>query len=437
MTGGGGMSHSSINPVCGNPVPASTVAASTHSRLPVLLLWVQHVSFVLLLLFTPLARGAARPWGFCIAVWLALVSFAAMTARRMLQHESFIPKTALNVPIAVLIVLAASSWFGSIYRDATAWALLRHLLYVAAFYLTVEITESRRQTRRFVWGVVGMGLLVSFIALIAHSGAPFPSYWKSDPSSMNSPFVNHNHLGGYLAMTFVLGLGFVCHRTNERVLVWSGALLLMLIVLCLSMSRGAWISVFAAVELMLGLFLLKKEISRFKLRLVVFSLFTVVAITILGSNSMIARLQTLTSPDVNLYERAVVWSGCLEMIRANPLTGTGLGTFPWAFTDFRPPGLRARWWEAHNDYLQIVTDVGIPALVPIVWGLIILYRTGLHSYRTTFSRLHAGAVLGSLGGITAILVHSISDFNIQITSNGILFACLTGLVMGRYSWTKH
>ena len=397
-----------------------------------------EIAFILLLILTPLARGATYQWAFCTALWLALIAFTAMLTRRLRQGESLLPRSALDLPIAALLVLAAASWLSSIYRDATAWALLRLLLYAAVFYLTLEMTESRTQTRRLIQTIVGMGLIVSFLGLVQYSGAPFPAFWKNDASpGLSSTFVNCNHLGGYLAMILILGLGVVLHRSTERVGIWTGALLLILVALCLSLSRGAWIGAFVAVEFMLVLSMLRRKMSRAKIAILAFALLFAAGITILGSNPVIERIQTLKSlENTDLADRIVVWGGCADLIKKFPLLGTGLGTFPWSFTEVRPAGITERWREAHNDWLQIVTELGLPVLVPLIWGLTALFRKGLLSFRTTSSRLCAGTVLGALGGIVAILVHSVSDFNIQVTSNGILFACLTGLVMGKYPWAN-
>ena len=126
----------------------------------------------------------------------------------------------------------------------------------------------------------------------------------------------------------------------------------------------------------------------------------------------------------------VVWEGSLQLIRESPLQGTGLGTFPWSFTPVQPAGLDNLWLETHNDYIQIVTEIGLLGLIPIMWGLILLFRTGLRTYFGTESRFRAGVTLGALTGIVAILINSLVGFNIQITSNGILFSVLIGLVMG-------
>ncbi|MDR3568437.1 MAG: O-antigen ligase family protein [Syntrophobacteraceae bacterium] len=391
----------------------------------------------MLLIFSPLAQGSAPRWAFCICLWLTLVAFKAMFLRRLWQGETILPRSPIDLPIAVLIIFAAASWTWSIYPDATLWAFLRLLLYTAVFYMTVEMTESRRQTRRLVQVIVAMGLIVSFLGLVKYAGAPFPSFWKGeDPNSLNSTFVNRDHLAGYLAMIFTLGLGMVFHRTTDRVMIWAGALFVILVAVCLSLSRGAWTGIFIAVELMLVLFMVGREAKRFKIGIVASALLLVVGVTLLGSNAMIARMETLKSvtEDSSFYGRTVAWGGSLKIIEKSPLLGAGLGAFPWSFPYVRPAGLTMRWREAHNDWLQIVTELGLPVLLPLLWGLGLLFRRGLRIYKATPSRLQAGVILGALGGITAILVHSIVDFNIQITSNGILFACLVGLAAGPYSW---
>lgn len=44
------------------------------------------------------------------------------------------------------------------------------------------------------------------------------------------------------------------------------------------------------------------------------------------------------------------------------------------------------------------------------------------------SRLVRGITIGAMTGITAILVHSISDFNLHIPANAILFTVLAALI---------
>jgi O-antigen ligase len=197
------------------------------------------------------------------------------------------------------------------------------------------------------------------------------------------------------------------------------------------MSRGGWIATFCALEFILIFFLIKKGMSRFKILAVASVLFVAVGLTILGSNPVIERLQSMGNEnELSLVGRLTVWKASMELVSEKPLLGTGLGTFPWSFTRVRPAGLTLRYREAHNDYVQVTTEMGLLALVPICWGIFLVFRKGLSQFKNTNSRFRAGLILGSLGGIVAILVHSVSDFNLQITANGILFSFLVGLAVG-------
>lgn len=402
-----------------------------ESRIPAYLQYLQQASFIALLVFTPLARGASPRWAFCIALWLGLLSFLSMVEKRILQGKGPLPRTALEMPVALLVLLAAVSWAFSIYREATNWAFLRLLLYIGVFYLTVDIMPSRHLTRRLVVVIVAIAMMISLLGIVEYSGAPFPDFWKTQVSmGIESTYLNHNHLGGYLAMAFALGLGVFLHRPLGSALIWAISLLVILVALCLSLSRGAWIGSFVAVELMLTLFLLRRGVTRLKTAAVTLGLFVTVGLILLASNPMIDRMQTLhaLNAESSWTSRLAVWKQCAQIIEESPILGTGMGTFPWSFTRVRPAGLTARYHEAHNDYVQIVTEMGLPVLIPLLWGIMLVFRMGIRAYRDTPSRLRAGVTLGALGGITAILVHSVSDFNIQITANGIVFGCLVGMV---------
>jgi hypothetical protein len=187
----------------------------------------QWLAFTGLLIFTPLAHGATTRWTFCISLWLVLLALTAMVLKR--QGDRLIPRSPLDFPVVLLLVLAAGSWFVSIYEEATFWALLRLLLYIIVFYLAVEATASRSQTRMLLITLLGMGTLISIVGLIKYFGGPVPSFWiYGKQGQLNSTFVNRNHFAGYLEMVFALGLGFTLCRPFIRTLIWSSCLFLIL-----------------------------------------------------------------------------------------------------------------------------------------------------------------------------------------------------------------
>jgi O-antigen ligase len=274
--------------------------------------------------------------------------------------------------------------------------------------------------------------LLTFIGFIKYAGRPIPDLWSYIPKHLNSTFVNRNHFAGYLEMVFALGLGSILFRPAIRTLTWASCLFLILIALLFTVSRGAWVSTFGALVFMGVFFFLRQGVSKVKIFCTALVLFMVISLSFLGSHAMMEGLQSLG----NLQDRGLahgrfpVWQSCFQLVRENPVQGTGLGTFPWSFTSVHPAGLDNRWLHTHNDYIQIVTEIGLLGLIPIMWGLILLFRTGLRTYWRTESRFRAGVTLGALTGIVAILINSLVGFNIQITSNGILFSVLIGLVTG-------
>ena len=130
-----------------------------------------------------------------------------------------------------------------------------------------------------------------------------------------------------------------------------------------------------------------------------------------------------------MYGRLVGWRGVNKMISDHPLIGAGPGTFATVYTQYQPPGLANRRFYAHNDYLHFISEVGLALPAVMVWMIIALYRKGFKKLKNP-SRLVRGTTLGAMSGITAILVHSFGDFNLNIPANAILFTVLAALAAG-------
>jgi hypothetical protein len=62
----------------------------------------------------------------------------------------------------------------------------------------------------------------------------------------------------------------------------------------------------------------------------------------------------------------------------------------------------------------------------MVWMIIALYRKGFKKLKN-LSRLVRGGTLGAVAGITAILVLSFSDLNLNIPAYAILFTVLAAI----------
>src|SRR5208283_6182821 len=64
----------------------------------------------------------------------------------------------------------------------------------------------------------------------------------------------------------------------------------------------------------------------------------------------------------------------LRMFRSKPVLGWGLGTFPVVYPEFRSFYTNFFVNEAHNDYLQLLTEMGVLGFGTMVWFVITVYR---------------------------------------------------------------
>jgi len=155
-----------------------------------------------------------------------------------------------------------------------------------------------------------------------------------------------------------------------------------------------------------------------------------VALIVLASTPVVERIRTIEQKQEapSFMNRVKVWGGIVDMIQDHPLFGIGPGTFAFIFTQYQPPRLTRHYTMAHNDCLHFTSEAGLPLIAIVVWMIIALYRRGFRKLKNP-SRLVRGITLGYMSGVTAILVHSISDFNLHIPANALLFTILAALVV--------
>ena len=109
--------------------------------------------------------------------------------------------------------------------------------------------------------------------------------------------------------------------------------------------------------------------------------------------------------------------------------GSGLGSFAAVYPGFQPAGLRGFINHAHNDYVQLLMECGLLAVVLAGLAVALVARQGVLLVRRARSvGLDAQALLqASCGlGLLAVLLHSWVDFNLRIPANAMSAAFLLG-----------
>jgi O-antigen ligase len=195
-------------------------------------------------------------------------------------------------------------------------------------------------------------------------------------------------------------------------------------------SRGGMIAF--VIEIALLAILLLRHNARFKTMgaMVAFVLLTLALVLWMGDSELIQRLGSIHSQaraELSGGTRLSIDRDALRMFVQKPLLGWGLGSFPDVYPQFR--SFYTNFWvdHAHNDYLQLLAEMGMAGFLVVVWFLAITVRAAAKKLRHQEWGMNGLAGLTALVGITGILVHSLVDFNLQIPANAAIFYALCTL----------
>jgi O-antigen ligase len=116
----------------------------------------------------------------------------------------------------------------------------------------------------------------------------------------------------------------------------------------------------------------------------------------------------------------------IGMIADRPWFGTGLGTFPWAYTAYRSAGVSMQgiWDIGHSTPLEIAVELGIPLAVLILIGWVGIIIVLVHGVRTR--RRDRIIPLAALSVTLIAVLHSMIDFSLQIPGYSLMACALVG-----------
>ncbi len=331
---------------------------------------------------------------------------------------------------------------------------LELLAYFLLGYLIIKTVTGRRQIMRIFYVLIGMGVfqaLYGFFELY-NRNPRILFYEKLEYlDCVTGTFINRNHLSGYLEMILPIAIGIVLARTEYfdlSGLSWknkllqfteSKALVKMLIPVCIivmalaiifSKSRSGIFLLILTFLLIFQFLVLNFKRSSYRKRMIArylkitFLVITIVALYI-GIEGVIKRF----SMERFLHEyRPIFWSQTVRIVEDFPLFGSGLGTFESLYPAYAKSSVPAPLSHAHNDYLEYLSELGLFGLIFLLGGIIALFVRAFLVWRKRTHPFVKGLGLGGFIAIILLLFHSITDFNLHIPANMILFAVVLSLL---------
>lgn len=131
--------------------------------------------------------------------------------------------------------------------------------------------------------------------------------------------------------------------------------------------------------------------------------------------------------------RTGAYAQIIDSINSAPWTGFGLGSFDSAFRLYRTPAIKLWFEHAHNDYLEAMLELGLPAAFALLAAVLIPISCcvqGIWQRR----RQEVFPAL-ALGVSATIGLHGLIDFDLQIPALAASYATLLGLGVAQ-SWSS-
>lgn len=315
--------------------------------------------------------------------------------------------------------------------------LLPPLAILAAMFLLRAYSREGIALALIVGAALSLALGVLQVRSPVDAQSQFYLQPEVNPGVPSGFFANPNHLATLLliVLPFVAAL-FGSRETQrgrqqEQGRLLLGAAALALVIGGLIFNRSlAGLGLLVPVGLASALMLAGRRTKWSPLTISAAAVGVVLAVFVLGSQFTGAEMRGDAASSVSTRRDFLDTSLAVAGTYA-PL-GSGLGTFAKVYRVKENPhaiDMSAYVNHAHDDYVELLVELGIPGALLILLFLVWWGRAVLHMLRSPASDLYARA--GAIGS-AAVLLHSFVDYPLRNSAISTSFAaCIALIVLGR------
>ena len=432
------------------------------------------IASLALLFWLPLPLGSNREWSAALFSLLTALLCGGWSILQMQKGGSSNPALKPALPLFGLLLLVQGwtviQWLSGISTDPgrTLHYLMLGIGYSLLFILIIGLFHTRNRLTLLAATLVVSGTLQGFYgSLMTLSGIEWLFFVPKDSyfGVATGTFVNRNHLAGYLVMTLGVGIGLLLALRDGAPFRWTNllemlmgpkarlrlGLVIMVIALVMTRSRMGNTAFFASLMILGALFILLNKENRLRNSLILASLIIIDVLVIsqfFGLDKLKDRLVNTRVENVMDGEQIIARKNELRLdvfdygwvqLMERPIFGFGAGSFESSFQRYPGPDVPLHYDHAHNDYLQFAIEYGLIGFV-LLGGFVLLAL--YHALKALWRReswYRSGMGFGAAMGILGILIHSSTDFNLQIPANAATFVtlCAMAVLAGQHRKTRH
>ncbi|MER3430282.1 MAG: hypothetical protein C4324_04435 [Blastocatellia bacterium] len=311
-----------------------------------------------------------------------------------------------------------------------------HLLALGLYFsILLVLFDGEKRLRTFALFTGIFGFAYAFFAILQSVLSPTKIYgiYESVFAEPFGSFVSRNNFAAWisLAVAIPLGLLFAGGLKREKLLLYVTAIGLMGVSLLLSGSRGGLVAF--AVEILVLILIAYSPKDRRSLKVKI--AFAILLAAVIGAGAFFVGGETSLTRIANergvtdtTTSRSYIWGVTLRIIADSFPFGIGLGAFPQAYARFDANSGTARVEQAHNDFLELIANAGLPGLIFGLWFLARFLKLSRSAIDRT-EGFQRGLAAGATAGIVGCLVHSFFDFALHTTAIALLFLALVAVVV--------
>ena len=386
-----------------------------------------------LLLFGPLAFGAVEPWSIFLLEAGSAALILVWVGKQVLEGRIKVIWNPLFLPMGVfgLLIISQLVFRLTAYPHDTVAMALKYFAYALLCFLAGQTLLRGSQARRLALIFSLYGAALAGFALLQGISSNGKLYWLRLPRNggwIYGPYVNHNHYAGLMEMLVPIPLVLALTRLASARTRAAAAVVAAVMVgtIFLSGSRGGMLAVVAELAILAVLLVRQKRGLRTAVSIGVFLAIVVALLIWIGGGELSRRIATvgMSHSEISSDTRFNINRDGLRMFLKKPVLGWGLGTFPVVYPQFRTFYTNFYVNQAHDDYLQLLVEMGLLGFGTMLWFVLTLYARAFKKIGNWPAEISGATTLACVLGLSGILVHSVLDFNLQIPANAALFYVL-------------